>query len=128
MRKWKYYKPNQEIAGLVILEQLNQATLQEDTYYRIKYFCCNQIFELTHQQIRQRHTKHAKNCVHCSKKKNGKIMGLANRNRPQNNSPVLKPVKGVYTLTGEFWPFLGPMGPRWSGVSSHTPTSLPKDF
>lgn len=64
-RSWDYYKANQRMAGLKIIEVKIQGTTQRNTVYRVSFDCCGSRRDLTHGRINARIASGHRECGKC---------------------------------------------------------------
>lgn len=79
MTTWQPYTPNQHLGGLTIIKPLGVRTLTRHQRYLVRYDCCNETRELSHNAIRQRAKRGNTTCGTCQKRINGRTYGNPKR-------------------------------------------------
>ena len=80
--------------------------------YRVKYTCCGKQGEMTHPALLNRRRSGIDQCMRCAALDRESSLIRARKLR------ALLAIPGVHDARGQFWPKLGPMGPRF-GYSGH---------
>jgi hypothetical protein len=80
--------------------------------YRIRHLCCGKEGQMTHPALLGRHRSGIDQCMRCAALDRESSLIRARKLR------ALLAIPGVMDTRGQFWPKLGPMGPRF-GYSGH---------
>lgn len=62
---WKHFDVGQMVAGMEIVKLLQEHAFQRCTYYEIRYQCCGETEEVSHQTINRRIRKATELCSDC---------------------------------------------------------------
>ena len=68
MPHFELFKPNTEIANLVILDLVVVTTSMYRTRYSVRYNCCGKLGDLSHRRIRERVSDQSTLCLDCNRK------------------------------------------------------------
>jgi hypothetical protein len=97
--------PGEQIANMEIRELLSGVVGK--AVYRVRFGCCGTEGTIRQEAIRRRRLKGVTLCRACSSQ--AKLAKLAAR-RIKPPEPL---APGAKDLRGQWWPKLGPLGPRW---------------
>jgi hypothetical protein len=78
-------------SGVRILERVSDGNRRQ-TRYRIRFLCCDDIGELSHQQIKDRIKEDAAQCRNCYRRSCTERAGAVARTRDVESAPQLLPI------------------------------------
>jgi hypothetical protein len=98
-------RPGEQIAGLEIIERLSGYGAR--AIYLARHACCDREERIQREAIDRRRRKGVTLCRACANQ--AKLEQIAAR-RAKPPEPL---APGAKDLHGQWWPKLGPLGPRW---------------
>ena len=118
-RKWVPYQEGDTIGGALILKRTHLSSAQMQTWYRVRWLCCDKEGSVNHRRLLYRERDLSTLCNRCSRVANAQLVGQMNRiqqleaqkQQPHCPEAITIPPPGIDGI----WMPLGTLGPRWKG-------------
>ena len=117
-RVWDYYDAGDTLAGLTVLDRLNDEPTQDRVLYLVEWQCCKRVQPLTHAAIKRRVDRgRATFCSSCAAHARTATRLGQPMPTPDEQQGASRVVIESGPWAGTYWHF-GQLGPRWQSMGT----------